>query len=219
MKEKLKSIGIILLLITFNSLFFTVFHIDKNTISEKEYLLYYTLSNFILTIIFIIIYHKDLKNDLQEFNHHILFKSLKYWILGLIIMIASTSFITYVLNLSVAGNEQTVRSYINISPLLMILNTCIFAPITEELSFRKSIKDATNNKWTYILVSGLLFGLIHIIAFVTKPIYLIYLIPYGALGIVFAYTYHKTKNIYSTITMHAIHNMIALTIYLLGVSI
>ena len=219
MKAKLKSIGIILLLITFSSLFFSIININKSTITEKEYLLYYTLSQFILTLILVIIYYKDLKRDLLNYNHHIFFTSIKYWIIGLIIMVTSNYFITYILNLSLAGNEQAVRSYIDISPLLMVINTCIFAPLTEELTFRKSIKDAINNKWIYILTSGLLFGLIHIVAYISKPIHLVYLIPYGALGIIFAYTYHKTQNIYSTITMHAIHNTVAIIIYLLGVTI
>ena len=219
MKAKLKSIGIILLLITFSSLFFSILNINKSSITEKEYLLYYTLSQFLLTIILIIIYYKDLKKDLTSYNHHIFFTSVKYWILGLIIMVISNYFITHILNLSLASNEQAVRNYIDINPLLMIINTCIFAPLTEELAFRKSIKDAINNKWFYILTSGLLFGLIHIVAFINKPIHLIYLIPYGSLGIIFAYTYHKTKNIYSTITMHAIHNIMAVIIYLIGVTI
>ena len=127
--------------------------------------------------------------------------------------------ITRILNLNIADNEISVRNFINISPLLMIFNTCIYSPITEELAFRKSIKDCTSNKWTYIITSGLLFGLLHITSYINNPLGILYLIPYGAFGISFAALYYKTNNIYSTITIHAMHNILAITIYLLGASL
>ena len=101
----------------------------------------------------------------------------------------------------------------------MIFNTVIYAPLTEELAFRKSIKDCTSNKLVYVLTSGLVFGMLHIIYYITSPIDLVYLIPYSALGISFALLYHKTDNIFSTITIHSIHNLLAVIIYLLGASI
>jgi len=46
---------------------------------------------------------------------------------------------------------------------------------------------------------------------------LIYLIPYGALGIAFGYAYRKTNNIYGTMIMHSIHNALSLVqIILIG---
>ncbi len=221
-KNILKSIGIILLLLSFSSLFFLIFNINRETINDKQYLIYYSTSNLILLGIFIYIYRKALINDLSFFKEKYfsnLFISFKYWITGFIIMFISNLIITHILKMNIAGNEISVRSFINISPLLMIFNTCIYSPITEELAFRKSIKDCTANKWTFILVSGLLFGLLHIITYINSPLSLLYLIPYGSLGIAFSYTYYKTNNIYSTIAMHAMHNAIAIIVYLLGVSL
>ena len=127
-------------------------------------------------------------------------------------MFISNFVINNILKMGIGGNEIVVRNYINISPLLMIFDTCIYSPIAEELAFRKSIKDCFSNKWTYILVSGLLFGLLHIISHINSPLSLLYIIPYGALGITFAYIYYKTDNIYSTITVHAMHNILAIII-------
>ena len=171
----LKSIGVIFLLLTFSSLFLIMFKINPQTVSEKSYLIYYTFSNLILTIIFILIYKKDLIKDFKKYRSKTFNTSLKYWIVGFMIMLISNLIITYVLKLDPTSNEEKVRNYINISSLLMILNTCIFAPITEELAFRKSIKDAINNKWIYVLVSGLLFGLVHVISLIQSPIYLIHI--------------------------------------------
>ena len=134
-------------------------------------------------------------------------------------MYISNYIITHILNMNLASNEVSVRNYINVSPLLMILSTCIYSPIVEELAFRKSIRDCTSNKWVFILISGLLFGLLHIISNINNPLGLLYLIPYGAFGITFATLYYKTNNIYSTITIHAMHNTLAIIIYLLGVTL
>lgn len=215
----LKSIGIILLLILFSSFFFSIFNINPNEISDKKYILYLTCSNIIILCIFIYIYRKtllkDAKNFFKNFSQNIE-TSLKYWLIGFIIMIVSNLFITFILNKTIAGNEEEVRNYINIMPILMIINTVIYAPITEELAFRKGIKDVIKNKWIYILTSGLIFGMMHIISYINSPIDLIYLIPYGSLGIAFSMLYYKTNNIFSTITMHALHNSLAVAIYLIG---
>ena len=217
-----KSIGIILLLLTFSSLFFIIFNLDKHNLSDKQYLIYYSISNLILLGIFIYIYRKTLIKDLSYFKKKFsknFFTSFKYWLVGFIIMYISNYIITRILNMNIASNEVSVRNFININPLLMILNTCIYSPVVEELAFRKSIKDCISNKWIYILTSGLLFGLVHIVSYIDSPLSLLYLIPYGAFGITFAYLYNKTNNIYSTITMHAMHNTIAIIVYLLGVSL
>lgn len=221
-KNILKSIGIILLLLTFSSLFFVIFNINRETINDRQYLIYYSISNLILLGLFIYIYRKTFLKDLSFFKKNFFsnfFTSFKYWIVGFIIMYITNLIITRILNLNIADNEISVRNFINISPLLMIFNTCIYSPITEELAFRKSIKDCTSNKWTYIITSGLLFGLLHITSYINNPLGILYLIPYGAFGISFAALYYKTNNIYSTITIHAMHNILAITIYLLGASL
>ena len=196
---------------------FSVFNINLKALSEKEYLLYTVLFELILLIIFIAIYRKTLlkngKEYFQNFSEN--FKqSFKYWLVGFAIMAISNIIITFVLKQTIAGNEELVRSYIDTSPLLMIFSTVIYAPICEELTFRKSIKDAINNKYIYILTSGLLFGFLHIVSYINTPLDLVYLIPYASLGIVFATLYYKTNNIFSTITIHAMHNALSVLVYL-----
>lgn len=226
MKNKLlnisKSIGIIILMLTFTSIFFSILNINPTTISEKEYILYMSLSNIILIIIFFLIYKntliKDFKSYIKNLSQNIE-TSIKYWLIGFIIMIVSNLIITFILNKGLAGNEEEVRKLIDSFPLFMIFNAVIYAPLIEELTFRKSIKDCVSNKWIYVLTSGLVFGMLHIISYITSPIDLVYLIPYSALGISFALLYHKTNNIFSTISVHAMHNLLAVIIYLLGASL
>lgn len=215
----LKSISMIFLVLFFSSIFFAILNINLDTITDKEYIFYLTLSNITLIIIYILIYQKTLVKDFKNFTKNLITNletSLKYWLIGFIIMIVSNLVITFILNKGIAGNEQDVRNYIDAFPLFMLFNTVIYAPLTEELTFRKSIKDAISNKWLYILTSGLVFGMLHIASYITTPIDLVYLIPYGALGISFAMLYYKTDNIFSTISMHAMHNLLAVIVYMLG---
>ena len=142
--------------------------------------------------------------------------SIKYWLVGFIIMVLSNLFITYVLKRPIAGNEKQIRDLVDMAPLFMIFDVIIYAPITEELIFRRSFKDVFDNKIIYILVSGLVFGGLHVINYIHSFADLIYIIPYSALGCTFATLYKKTDNIFSTISIHAIHNALAIMVYFLG---
>lgn len=215
----LKSIGLILFLLAFPTFFFIIFNIDFTELSDKEYIIYLTLANITMMGIYFLIYRKTLIKDFKNFFKNFgdnLEVSLKYWLIGFGVMVVSNLFITFILNKEIAGNEEQVRNYLDLLPLFMIFNTVIYAPISEELTFRKSIKDAISNKWVYVMISGVIFGLLHIINYITSPIDLIYLIPYSALGVSFALLYYKTDNIFSCITVHAIHNSLAVITYLLG---
>ena len=218
----LKSISMIFLVLFFSSIFFAILNINLDTITDKEYIFYLTLSNITLIIIYILIYQKTLVKDFKNFTKNLITNletSLKYWLIGFIIMIVSNLVITFILNKGIAGNEQDVRNYIDAFPLFMLFNTVIYAPLTEELTFRKSIKDAISNKWAYVLLSGIIFGGLHVISYVSSPLDLVYLIPYCSLGISFALLYYRTNNIFSSISMHMMHNLLSIIVYLLGASL
>ena len=98
----------------------------------------------------------------------------------------------------------------------MIFSVSIFAPLTEELIFRKGIREIFNNKYLYIIISGIFFASMHVTSEDLGINTLLYLIPYSSLGITFAYTYYKTNNIFSTIMLHSFHNTMAIIIYIIG---
>ena len=59
----------------------------------------------------------------------------------------------------------------------------------------------------------------HIIGMATSLLDYIYVIPYMALGCVFAALYHRTDNIFNSVAMHCIHNSVAVILYfLLGIA-
>jgi membrane protease YdiL (CAAX protease family) len=110
-------------------------------------------------------------------------------------------------NANQEANIELLRSF----PLIEALSAIVFAPIVEELVFRKGFKKALNNKHLFAIATGLLFGLVHVTSSIQTAsdlIMLIYLIPYSSLGIAFGYLYYETDNIYSSLFVHSLHNAI-----------
>lgn len=217
----LKSIVLIFLLLTWDLIpvkIFALLGINYSNFSQLTILFYLLIWDLSFIVFLIFIYKKDFINDFKKFFNKKLLSniglSLAYWIIGTSVMVLSNIIITSINPGSTPANENAVRSLIDIAPWFMVFELVIYAPITEELIFRKSFRYITNNKYIYILLSGIIFGGMHIVS--SAPIDLLFLIPYSALGIAFAALYYKTNNIFSTISIHSIHNTLTLVLYLIG---
>ena len=221
MKEKEKwisikglIIGIVAFLIFYFSAYFQLipillFNMDLNNITGAQNVMLSTFSNCVLLILLFLIFRKDLIEEWKRFRKNFLENidiGIKYWLVGLGIMMISNIIITFVINLGQAANEQAVQSMISSLPWLMLINAGLIAPCTEEIIFRKGFKKAFPNKWLFIILSALVFGALHVVTSMTSPIELLYIIPYGALGAAFAYMYQKTDTIFTSIAMHMFHN-------------
>ena len=223
-KEKTVYIlkGIIVMLLFFNSnyikLFFAaILNIKIKNISNLNYLILTILSDIVLSFIFYLIYRKELKKDFNTFknNFNKCFDSgLKYWLIGLSIMVIANILIAMFTPLSNSTNEKSVQSLIPTSPALMFIAAGIFAPIIEEITFRKTFQTIFKNKWTFALISFLVFGYIHVMNS-NNPLELLYIVPYGSLGLVFALTDYETNTIFTSIMMHMIHNSMLIILSLL----
>ena len=91
----------------------------------------------------------------------------------------------------------------------------IAAPIIEELITRKTFKEVFSNQYVYIIVSGLIFGSLHLLS-ATNITEILYVIPYSALGCAFAKIYYNTDNLWTNIFFHSLHNLIAIIIIFIG---
>ena len=199
-----------------------LFNIDVNTCSDTTYNVLRLIPNVALAIVMIIIYRKNLKEKVKDF-----FKkfgdysdvAFKYWILGFIGMVISNYIIINLTPIKIANNEEGIREIISVVPFTSFIAICIFAPIAEELVFRKAFKDCLNNKWLFILISGIVFGSLHVIGSIKSLYDFLYIIPYSSLGIAFAIIYYKTDNICSSIFAHMLHNtiLVLLNIFYAGV--
>ena len=163
---------------------------NRNYIQKNIYLI---LNNLIYLLFVVFIYRNELKHDFKDFKNKWLELLLKY-------------FPVYVIGIILMG----------IFPIYMCFSTVIYAPIVEEITFRKSIRNIISNKYLYIFVSGVIFGLIHITGQSTDFNDILMSIPYIIMGLDFAYIYYKSNNIFTTIMLHSIHNFILLFIQIIG---
>jgi uncharacterized protein len=102
--------------------------------------------------------------------------------------------------------EEKVLEQIGTGVLSAAL-TCVIAPIGEEFLFRGFIFTALRNwrgPWTAAVISGLLFGLVHV---GSAP--LLDLVPLAALGFGLCVLYRQTGSLYPCIAVHSLNNSLA----------
>lgn len=218
--KSLISLGLIFLLLFWGVvplIIITLLGIDYNKLPEVSKIIFMIISELILLLILFKIYKKTIIEDFKNFFNKNIKENIKialrYWVIGLIIMFISNYIIMIVTDGKIAVNQEAVENLIKIAPWYMVFELIIFAPLSEELIFRRSIRDIVKNPYVYSIISGLIFGGLHAISSLNSPIDLLYFIPYCSLGIAFALLYSKTNNIFSTITIHAIHNTLALLLF------
>lgn len=212
----------IILLFFFSSLFQLIpiylLNINTNSITTSQNLWLIIFSDFVLLTILILVFRKSLIKDFKKIKgnlYSILDSGIKYWLIGLIVMIVSNIIIGLFITQAHAGNEESVQEIIH-SSALSIIAIGILSPIIEELTFRKTFREVFKNKILFVLTSGLIFGGLHVVLSLSSYWDLFYIIPYSSLGIAFGYMYQKTDNIYTSIIMHIFHNTVLTTFSLMG---
>lgn len=228
MKKKILPIIIFILLLIGMAIFplipLKIFNINIENFNQNMKILYNFICDISYMAIIFLIYRKIIIHDFCEYIKN--FKdnfenSFKYYLIGLSIMIISNILIGLFFNEASANNEEAVRNLLNLYPIYMIFSVSIYAPFVEEMIFRKSIydsifilKDNKITKYLYVFISGLVFSSLHIIGASSKLIDYVYIIPYLALGSAFALLYYDSKNVFSSIVMHSMHNTVAVILYL-----
>ena len=199
----------------------TIFGINTETMPLNAKIIYMIAYETVMLSLIIIIFYPKLKKDFNDMkiNHMNYYsKYFKYWIFSLIVMMVSNQLITPFSPNGIASNEQAIQDLFGISPAYIFFSAVIFAPVVEELIFRQGIRYIVPNNILFIILSGLIFGGLHVINSEMKSISeLLYLIPYCAPGLVFAYILTKTNNIFVSMGLHFMHNglLIALNFFLL----
>lgn len=100
-------------------------------------------------------------------------------------------------------NDKALLSLVNHhNLLLMAITIVILGPIAEELIFRGYFFNTffKNNPWAQILISGLIFGLLH------SPTNLIIAVIYIVMGWILGFTYYKRQNLSASLTTHILNN-------------
>jgi len=172
----------------------------------------------LMTLVIVYIYKKTIITDFKTFiknNIKYFKKYIKYWFLMLILMISSNLIVTFFTTTDIANNQNTIIETLKVAPIYTFILTVFVAPILEELVFRLSFRKIFSNSILFILLSGLVFGSMHVIGTCEHLIDLLFIIPYSIPGFIFAYVYTKSKNICVPISLHFIHNGIMMSLQIL----
>lgn len=199
----------------FEGLPFFIMGVDTTDLPMWAKIVYLIIYGILTMALIMLIYNKKIskdfkdmkKNNIKYFN-----KYIKYWFTGLFIMMVSNLIINLIITNGISSNEQAIRETFNISPIYIFFSAVIYAPIVEELIFRQSIKNIFNNKWLFIIISGLFFGSMHVFGDFQNITDLLYIIPYSTPGIIFAYMLEDSNNICVPMSFHFIHNGILISL-------
>lgn len=103
-------------------------------------------------------------------------------------------------------NQEAVEALVVDTPLWMLfILIVIAAPIAEEWLFRGVIffrKDHNEISWTTVIITSILFGLIHI------PTTVVAAYTYIGMGVLFGYAAKRTKSVEAAIFFHFFNNLI-----------
>lgn len=223
MKKIIKNLLILLSYFLYEAIVLIIINaldIDVSKLNFIQKNIYLFVIDIIYLVSLVFIYRKELKEDFKDFKENgagYIFKYAPLYLLGVILMGITNALLVKVTGIEMSTNEQNVRTLIKYYPLYMSFSSVMYAPIVEELIFRKSIKNLFNDNVLFVLMSGLIFGLIHVVGTGNEGINEILMgIPYIIMGLDFAYIYAKTKNIFTTMTLHSIHNLTLLIIQFIG---
>lgn len=203
----------------FFSLIINLIGLDVQKFNYVDLAYYDTFIELVLTIIVIILYKKCLRKDIVLFKLNkkdYINKILNYLVLFIGVKISSSlisGFLSVILGYEIVDseNQSAVINLVKSAPLMMMISTTILAPIVEEGVFRLSLRKIIDNKTVFILISGLIFGLMHIFPTdLSLDFALIQSITYVTMGFFLAYTYVETNNIWIVISIHAINNLISM---------
>lgn len=197
--------------------FLDLLHVDYQAMSLSLKVIYLIITDVIEMLVLVFLFRKKLKEDVQDLkkNHENYFKTyFKYWLLALAVMMISNLIIMFITENQTSGNEEAVRRLIIKSPIYAYFSSVIYAPFVEELIFRRSIRNVIPIDSLFIVVSGFIFGGLHIITGYSGPLDLLYLVPYCVPGLIFAYILTKTDNVLVSTGIHLMHNGIMVSLQL-----
>lgn len=154
---------------------------------------------------------KEQFDDLKGNFGKILLSSLKYWVIGYILMVIANA-IVITLTGGIAPNQSANQDMMDANLIYSIVAMCICAPIAEELLFRLNFRDLFENERTFLIVTSLIFGAMHLVGTTERLVDILFILPYSVLGYTLGTAYVKNDNIFASILMHAIHNTVAVLI-------
>lgn len=153
-------------------------------------------------------------SDIKKNHFKYFSQNFKYYLLGVGAMMAA-NYLIMILGGDISENESTIRNQFATNPVYTYISAVFLAPVLEECVFRLGFRNIFKNKLLFILVSGLVFGGLHLIGNFDNPLIFLHLIAYSGCGVAFAYILTRTNNILVSMGFHFMHNGILMSIQLI----
>ena len=151
---------------------------------------------------------RDAKDYFKNFRKYFPFVIKRYFIMLFFAFLAALVVLLITHN-GVSNNQQLVNEMLNKKPFYAFVLSVIYAPLIEECIFRLNLKKVITNKIVFIIISGILFGLGHVVNSSASILDFVPVLQYSVLGICLAKAYSDTNNILVSISMHFIQNFLA----------
>lgn len=174
----------------------------------------------ILFSIVIVLFHKELKEEWNSLrNTKLLDKKYYLWlIITLVVELILSLVVLWIaqnvcLEILPANNENVKNQMASVPIILSVIQGCVFAPVIEEMTFRYGIIEKPNSKYMLFVttvISIILFDCIHI---VTIPEFFYYIVP----SVVLTLFYVKHRNVFASIMLHSLINIVGYLALLIGV--
>lgn len=168
------------------------------------YLLTYSI---LLLVIFWLLYHKKIKGDLKRINKDTFLGLIAYGIGFYVINMVLSVLFTSVIG-ATTSNQDALDSAISSLAIVTIIPTSFIVPLVEEIVFRYAMSTIIKNKVAFVIVSSLLFAVMHGIGIIT--------ILYFILGVMLSLIYLKhDKNVIASTAVHMFNNTVSNVLSLL----
>ncbi len=183
-----------------------------NFIGLKENASLYVLfsSNFLLLFMIIGIYYNDLKEQFKDLKKNFrtkYIKGIKIFAIGLILYFIGNA-VCYAISGVTQDNTDSMLLVFKQIPLLFLTSTLFYYPVVEELVFKKTFKDIINNKWLFVIITGLINATFQVALSSSSMIGYIYIIPTTILLSSLSLIYYETDNLLVPMSFRMIYNLI-----------
>lgn len=194
---------VFVLVLAYSTQFIAPMFIKNATVGLIFEILFYIL----IFALALYIFGKRLKRDFKEFRKN--FGSYMGYIFKWWGIMLGLSLVAAVIRLVLGGDVETAnQAGLNSMPLWYVGPLAIiWAPFVEESIFRGGLRRFVKNDNLFIILSAVLFGLLHTIGTETG-IYniLVQSLQYMVMGGVMAHVYTKTNNICVNMGVHCVQN-------------
>lgn len=212
----IKDIGIILGFFILYSLL-TFFNLKLFDEGSFFYNIFDLFNALLLSFILTLIYKDTIQKNFQDFKKNIkpyLKKYIKYYFISYLIMILINMLLIYIVK-DQATNQNLNEQSIIVNPFFSFISMCIVAPYYEEILLRLNLRNLSNNRYLYVLISGIVFGSLHLLV-ADSWMQMLYILPYSIMGIMLALVYYDSNNIFASIMIHAFNNLLSVLLILGG---